>query len=867
MYLPITIGAETGRQCLLAILDSRITNKETDETRIPQKDEFKPTELVRSLINLPEDFLCNSGYIYETVFQRPPISVVKEALQMLVQKAYEKSPSSLGVEQINLAIKQLRLDNLGGRNTVSEDGGEAKSKVDKEDVLSVDDVKPSTVKETASTITSSAAEEAFRLQIMIELIRMHVVAANNKNTFVQPSLGITYATSKVVSDTYKVEPDNSDDEADAALKRFYSYKQSNFADLPIPPKPAVPSFSTQPPRLFSSIGTASITPANSIADMTNTAMEEQQQQQQHGLDIPTIERHLRTPLTAVNAQAQNMSSEALEDTNNLLKPYLKQLASLKTSLTAQLKELQDSRAYLALGISSAASDDAIKKAYRAMAIRLHPDKPGGDTARFQQLQDAYYEVLKKRKADSAQKLAMDEVIRKHKNTTGTATNNNSTGKTKATRDKDGNTSSTSSSSVASEQNSNRNKSRNTNIIDSDDDEDGDMVDDDADKERRGKKDSDDINKASNNINNVDAVTNNKEEEEEVSSKTDSKKRSNSTETTIDDECSEDNNKEISGGGSDSDDNGSNGDDDDFDIADMLRDEDLNDEELLAKLGIKSRFSEFARVGEDGDVTAQFYEEFGSSSSKYQRVPSSSSSEKKIAAAATTKIYDSEEEHAKDIELQIGTLLQRIKGAAAICTELAQLNIKWQKLLDKAMNPSEGGGGGGGGCYPQCLKEVYKLITASSTGTGSKSLLKSNRSSKSAAAVSSVTTPATAATISNMDACALQQAIAPVEQICEWAQQVSALAMELPNSCGVRYASAAANNRAFLSAIERSMQLSLGALKTVLSLINAHEQLASCARRVKDSLKLAADNKDIHDLLLEMVRTGVRSNVITITNTG
>jgi hypothetical protein len=155
--------------------------------------------------------------------------------------------------------------------------------------------------------------------------------------------------------------------------------------------------------------------------------------------------------------------------------------------------------------------------------------------------------------------------------------------------------------------------------------------------------------------------------------------------------------------------------------------------------------------------------------------------------------------------------------------------------------------------PPCtLKEVLKFVTASS---GPKCVLKVNKADPSATLVS------------NMDACALQQAIMPVELICDWAQQVSALAMELPNACGVRYAAAASGNKAFLMAVERSMQLSLGALKTVLGLINTQEQLASCVRRVKDSQKIAAENPEIQDLLLEMIRTGIKSNVVTITSAG
>jgi DnaJ-class molecular chaperone len=73
---------------------------------------------------------------------------------------------------------------------------------------------------------------------------------------------------------------------------------------------------------------------------------------------------------------------------------------MKSLLSGQLKEIQDSRAYFSLGLSKNASEEDIKRAYRAMAVRLHPDKPGGDTQRFQQLQDAYQQIKNKRSKQS-----------------------------------------------------------------------------------------------------------------------------------------------------------------------------------------------------------------------------------------------------------------------------------------------------------------------------------------------------------------------------------------------------------------------------------------------------------------------------------
>lgn len=49
--------------------------------------------------------------------------------------------------------------------------------------------------------------------------------------------------------------------------------------------------------------------------------------------------------------------------------------------------------YEVLGVGKSASDDEIKKAFRKKAIEHHPDKEGGDEAKFKEINEAY-EVLK-----------------------------------------------------------------------------------------------------------------------------------------------------------------------------------------------------------------------------------------------------------------------------------------------------------------------------------------------------------------------------------------------------------------------------------------------------------------------------------------
>lgn len=59
--------------------------------------------------------------------------------------------------------------------------------------------------------------------------------------------------------------------------------------------------------------------------------------------------------------------------------------------------------YEVLGVSKNASADEIKKAYRKKAVEFHPDKEGGDEAKFKEVNEAY-EVLK----DSSKKQRYDQ---------------------------------------------------------------------------------------------------------------------------------------------------------------------------------------------------------------------------------------------------------------------------------------------------------------------------------------------------------------------------------------------------------------------------------------------------------------------------
>jgi len=49
--------------------------------------------------------------------------------------------------------------------------------------------------------------------------------------------------------------------------------------------------------------------------------------------------------------------------------------------------------YEVLGVAKGASDDEVKKAFRKLAVKYHPDKEGGNEAKFKEINEAY-EVLK-----------------------------------------------------------------------------------------------------------------------------------------------------------------------------------------------------------------------------------------------------------------------------------------------------------------------------------------------------------------------------------------------------------------------------------------------------------------------------------------
>jgi hypothetical protein len=300
-------GLYSGRQCLLALIDNfnsgnNIKNgnkiKSSSSNTIPLE-----LQLLGSSLCLPDQFLCDRGVLFDTIFSKPPNKIIKETFEILASKALEKHFSSLRADQINLALKQLRIESL---NSSCEQSSEIKSGTE-EDLFT----------------------HSFKISILTEMIRYYV-------------------------------------------KTKYSFKQYNGYD-----KPDISKF-------------------NKVERLRESCNSKETPRP---IEIDDIDCYMKCNLDSAIEEAKKLSLDDLEKWNLMLKPYVQQLSSLKSSVSIHLKDFDEKRAYISLGLAQDAPSSAIRKAYHAKAILLHPDKPGGSTLKFQELQKTYQDLLSKRQTE------------------------------------------------------------------------------------------------------------------------------------------------------------------------------------------------------------------------------------------------------------------------------------------------------------------------------------------------------------------------------------------------------------------------------------------------------------------------------------
>ena len=311
--------------------------------------------MMGSLIDFPVDALeletsPEDNFLYTQLFSRPPLAVIGEVFGILQDKAIENNPTTMLAEQVNLAFKQFRVERIRSRDASTGSDGLGRGNGDEgeidSDVEDVDDdgKKPATAGEVETEGESDAA-----------------AATAGAGAVVQPE---------------------EDDGVDGREEQMY------FKILMELVKQYVKSSEVSLVNGFGGL------------DGMNGGLEGDAHSM---LDVNAmqIECELDTPLDQVVAEAETLTHVELNEINVPLKNYITRLSGLKHGLDRTLKEVEESESYLALGVHKDSSDNEIRRAYHKLSLKTHPDKPGGDTAKFQTLQKAYQEVQKRRSIELA----------------------------------------------------------------------------------------------------------------------------------------------------------------------------------------------------------------------------------------------------------------------------------------------------------------------------------------------------------------------------------------------------------------------------------------------------------------------------------
>jgi hypothetical protein len=317
----------------------------------------RPLEMamLSATISLPDEFLCDSGFLYDSIFSRAPGAVVREAMQLLAAKAFEKTSATLRIDQINLALKQLRVEKLTANVSPATSGKESDEKRKKSvgkvelegesDVCDKDKENHSngsscsssrgspvfSTADTASTETSKSASasassevldrlegdgvvkqererdskkssvtqtqplpllpvidrelELFRLQIVTELIKMHITAGKkitSSSSMPIPVLVIDAAIDPVVK-TPTAKPLSS---PAASIRR-----------TSLPSSPSTTAKSTK------AVTSRVVSPKESQKDTEKEKVKDKGDGKKGCMDVDTIEQHLDSSLLAVEAIA------------------------------------------------------------------------------------------------------------------------------------------------------------------------------------------------------------------------------------------------------------------------------------------------------------------------------------------------------------------------------------------------------------------------------------------------------------------------------------------------------------------------------------------------------------------------------------
>ena len=307
----------------------------------------------------------HSNVLFEKVFAKPPIVTVGEILKAIAKRAKEKSCKLLRVEQINLAFKQMRLEKI---RTTGGNGSNA-SAVDPVIAVESEYEKENNFLHNTRENDSDNSRESINHESIKEKDFAEVKALK-----IMMELVYLFYTGKFKSGRDKLH------DRSHGKKKIDNNNGSHM------------SSTDGANEVENDDGQNDDCEPNKDTDETNTDTEE--------IDVLKVSENILKEVTIPRDKAleesREMTHSELDKINQPIKMYISQLANLKQTISKQLNMIEESGAYLDLGVTKDMSDAEIKRAYHNLSRKIHPDRPGGDTAKFQALQASYNEITQAR---------------------------------------------------------------------------------------------------------------------------------------------------------------------------------------------------------------------------------------------------------------------------------------------------------------------------------------------------------------------------------------------------------------------------------------------------------------------------------------
>jgi curved DNA-binding protein CbpA len=912
-------GLITGRQCMLAILDSfqsemnqkhsnfsfyssvmktpTVTSKmesngstisehqdgtEEDESKkraeeassqqLQETNVFQPINILRLSLQLPEQFFCDSGFLYENLFQYPPLFVVKQLMNYVLKHTNESHLHTLNLSQINIVLKQMKIDSYCDIHYPS--------------LIFPENESPSEFYKATHSL-----ENVLFIRILIELLRIHILTSIQKKTLLLHFEEANIPTSMLREDNYLYVFNHlSHSNHHSSTPKKLSSALDEYGNLKDPEVnyPFLEYYLNNSMKI--------------IQEETIESLKKQQQSEEGNKPDPN-DNYLEFIQSMIHDSSSSSKHSIplttpfsphqtdLETINNILKPYLKQLSALKLLLSGQLKYVKESRAYMIFGLDNNATEDMVKKAYRTLAIKYHPDKPGGNTAKFQQLQQHYQEILNSIKQQlpgagndngrSNPGFGIFQKVPKKTKRSGMNTNekfssvfaNNNTGQKHSVplfsqkkrsssfpyglnEEEDENENEEANSEVSDEVNpvqpselskpeiekeaavkSKKKSASGVNNDESSSDE------SDFDKSSNGSPSSSSSEKENLNANNNMKSPKN-------CSFPNEDKLFNKNETSTKEEQ---NDKE--------DDLGSMDDDDllesiDDIIAKYTKNtsfpQEIDEKEETKSPRGKQQTAKNITYEDAEDVEIESYSD-DEEGSEFKSVSPSIDDERDLNRTEAPKEkfqfpelsldYETQEEHAMIIFNYILMLLTHLQQYSSNFSIILQKNIKWEKTIVKSI-------------HTYSKSDPLTALVMGFHDFQKRFIIKHFINSKQKEGSSGTVYDRNEDYHLN-----IENTMSTVEAICEIASKMTNVAMELTTDCGLDYSNHFRNDAEFIAKIEKIMKQSISTLQQIVPLVNHSKTMNSSYQRINETFNFTLDSKNIEvaNILIQMIDANLSNN--------